>query len=307
MTYDFPKSMTIKQAVISTLAYFDLFDVPLTREEIYENLFFLNPDQRKIDMYLKESPLIHIHDGYFSLKRNAAFYQHFEGKRRRSKEFWKKVKRWQWIFAICPYVKMVGVVNSLPIRAVEQNSDIDLLIITEKEKMFTARFFTTLLTSLFLVRRHGKFIRKKFCLSFFTTESNLDFSHIKKDGTDIYLAYWIKTLEPITGDYPIYEKFLKNNRDWLKPYFAHLFKRRRRFRRRKPWQVRIKGFLERRFCSPKWEIRMQNWQMRRAMEKCSQLEDQSGTIIKKNMLKFHDLDLRDQIKRDWFARINEFM
>ena len=94
MTYDFPKSMTIKQAVISTLAYFDLFDVPLTREEIYENLFFLNPDQRKIDMYLKESPLIHIHDGYFSLKRNAAFYQHFEGKRRRSKEFWKKVKRW---------------------------------------------------------------------------------------------------------------------------------------------------------------------------------------------------------------------
>jgi hypothetical protein len=307
MSYAFPKTMTVKQAVISTLAYFDLFDVPLTREEIYEHLFFLNPDQEKIDIYLRESPLIHEFDGYFSLKRNEAFYEHFLAKRRRAKEFWRRVHRSQWMFSICPFVKFVGVCNSLPIRAVEDNSDIDLLIVTEKNHMFTARFFVTLITSIFGIRRHGKRIRKRFCLSFFTTEDNLDFESIKKDPYDIYLAYWIKTLEPISGDYVIYEKILKANREWLKPYFTHLIKHRRRFRKARNWQTKIKSTLEKWFAAEKWEIRMRNWQIKRALEKYRKLEDQSGTIITQNMLKFHDHDAREQIRHDWVARINEFV
>lgn len=307
MSYAFPKTMTVKQAVISTLAYFDLFDVPLTREEIYENLFFLNPDQRKIDIYLRESPLIHELDGYFSLKRNSAFYEHFFAKRRRAKEFWKRVNRFQWIFSLAPFVKFVGVCNSLPIRAVEDDSDIDLLIVTEKNHMFTARLFVTLLVSMFGIRRHGRKIRKRFCLSFFTTEDNLNFEKLKKGPYDIYLAYWIKTLEPISGDYVIYEKFLKTNREWLKPYFAHLIKHRRRFRKTRTWQKKIKTFLEKAFEKEKWEIRMRNWQLQRSLKKYRNLEDQSGTIITQNMLKFHDKDAREQVRHDWVARINEFV
>lgn len=299
--------MTVKQAVISTLAYFDLFDVPLTREEIYENFFFLNPDQGKIDIYLRESPLIHEFDGYFSLKRNGAFYEHFLAKRRRTKEFWKRVQRFQWLFNIAPFIRFIGVCNSLPIRAVEEDSDIDLFIVTDRKHLFVARFFLTLLTSIFFVRRHGSHIRKRFCLSFFTTEDNLNFESIKKEPYDIYLAYWIKTLEPISGDYTLYEKFLKNNREWLKPYFAHLIKHRRHFRKPHNWQNKIKSVLENLFGSESYEIRTKNWQLKRTLEKYKKLKDQSGTIISENMLKFHDKDVRDEIRNNWVARINEFM
>ena len=311
MSQIFPKSMTVKQAVISTLAYFDLFDVPLTRDGIYENFFFLPLDKKKIDIYLRESPLIQEHDGLFSLKRNIAamqnFYEYFMAKIRRSKKYWKKVHRWQWLLAACPFVKLVAVCNSLPIRAVEDDSDIDLLVITDKKHMFTARFFLTLLTSLSLTRRNGNSIRKRFCLSFYITEDNLDLSEIEQKPYDIYLAYWLKTLEPITGDYQTYEQFMLANRGWLKPYFGELTKHRRRFRKTRPWQQKIKSRLEKWFGSQEFEIKMRNWQLRRAFEKSRRLPDQSGTIITEKMLKFHDKDVREKIRHDWVARINEFL
>jgi len=307
MSYAFPKTMTVKQAVISTLAYFDLFDVPLSAEEIYENLFFLKPDKEKIDIYLRESPLIHIYDGYYSLKRNRAFYEAFEGKRRRAKEWWKRVHNFQWIFHLCPFVRLAAVCNSLPIRAVEENSDIDLLVIADKKHLFTARFFLTLLTSFFFVRRHGRFTRKKFCLSFYITDDNLDLSEVEQKPYDIYLAYWLKTLTPISGDYILYERLLEANAKWLKPYFPEVTKLRRRYRKPKPWHAKWKSRLERWFGTEKWELKFRNWQMERALEKYRRLPDKSGSVISEKMLKFHDRDIRAEIRHDWVARINEFL
>lgn len=307
MSHPFPKSMTVKQAVISTLAYFDIFDVPLTAEEIYENLFFLNPDKAKIDIYLRESPLVHVYDSYYSLKRNRAFYEAWEGKRRRAKEFWKRVHRFQWLFNLCPFVRLVAVCNSLPIRAVEENSDIDLLVITEKKHMFLARFFLTILTSFMLVRRQGKWIRKRFCLSFYITEDNLDLNEIAQKPYDIYLAYWLKTLEPIAGDYNLYKKLINKNEYWMKPYFKTQTLHRRRFRKAKSWHTNWKNKMEKWFAGEKWEIRMRNWQKKRALEKYQRLLDPSGTVISEKMLKFHDKDVRTQIRHAWVERINEFV
>ncbi len=303
----FPKSLNVKQAVIATLAYFDLFGVPLTRSEISEYLFFADPDDKKIDMYLKESPLINFMDGYYALQRYPVFFQNFSEKRIRSKQYWKKVKRYQWLFSICPFIDFIGVCNSLPIRDIHDESDIDLFVVAKKGHLFTARLFLTLLTSIFFIRRHGEKVNKRFCLSFYVTDEEYNFEKLSRKPYDIYLAYWIKTLEPVSGNYTSYLKFIEANQEWLKPYFKNLIPRKRYYRTAKPAQEKWKTRLENWFGSKNWEQRFKKWQLERAQNKQKQLEDQSGTIISNNILKFHDQDIRDQVRYSWVERMNSIL
>lgn len=303
----FPKTLTVKQAVLATLAYFDLFGIPLNRQEISEHLLFVEPDEPKIDIYLKESPLIHMNDGYFSIKGDELFYREFEEKKKRSKKYWKTVRRYQWLFSVIPFVELVCVCNSLPIRDVDIRSDIDLLIVTKKDKLFTARFFTTLFVSLLGKRRHGIKTKKRFCLSFYVTEEVLDFNQISLKPYDIYLAYWLRTLEPITGDYKQYERILSENEKFLKPYFKNRLTHKRRFRKTKTKAEIWKNRFENAFQSQKWEDYFKKHQLKRALVKKDRLPDSSGTIINERMLKFHDNDKRHDLFNKWYKHVKEII
>lgn len=299
--------MNMKQAVLSTLAYFQLFEVPLTRSELSEHLFFAEPDEEKITIYLKESPLIKLTEGYYSLSSDPAFHEKFFQKVQRSRQLWKKIRRWQWLFSICPFVKVVCVCNSLPIYAVDEGSDIDLLVVTKKNRLFLTRLCLTLLTSVFGVRRHGDKTEGRFCLSFYLSEEATDFKELAQEPYDIYLAYWVKTLEPIAGDYSSYEKILVENRPWLDGYFKTIVPHRRYFRKTSHAQSKLKKFLEKFLDKDEWETKTREKQIRRAKDKFYSLKDRSGTVINDKMLKFHDQDRRAEIRKDWVRLLNELL
>jgi hypothetical protein len=306
MSEIFPKNMTVKQAVLSTLAYFHLFGVPLTRSEISEHLFWAEPDEKHISSYLRESPLITERNGYYGLSTDAAFQSEFTQKIQRSRTLWKKVRRFQWIFSICPFVKLVCVCNSLPIYATTEDSDIDLFVVTQKNRLFLARLCLILLTSVMGVRRHGDKVRARFCLSFFISEERMDFSSLTLKPYDIYLAYWIKTLEPIAGDFGEYEKFLSINTPWLSEYFKTIQAHRRYFRKRSPLQEKIKAKLEGLLDKDEWEEKWKQNQLRRAKDKFYSLKNRSGTVISETMLKFHDEDRREDIRKEWISALQAF-
>ncbi len=297
----------MKQAVLSTLAYFHLFEVPLTRSEISEHLFFAQPDEEKISIYLKESPLIKLSEGYYSLSADDNFHAKFFEKVQRARKLWKKVRRWQWLFNICPFVELVCVCNSLPLYAVNENSDIDLLVITKKNRLFLARLFLTVLTSLFGVRRHRDKVEGRFCLSFYASEEATDFKKLALEPYDIYLAYWLKTLEPIAGNFHKYEAILSENADWLSEYFKNVYPHRRFFRKSTPFQRKLRSFFEKTLDRDDWEAKTREKQIRRAKDKFYDLKDRSGTVITPTMLKFHNEDRRSEIRMQWTSLLDQLL
>ena len=303
----FPKNMTVKQAVLATLAYFDLFGVPLTRSDISEHLFFTTPDEEKIDIYLRESPIIRLKEGYYSISGTDEFYDTFLEKRSRALEYWKKVRRYHWLFSVCPFIDLICVCNSLPIYAIDEESDIDLFVIAKKNRLFLARFALTLLTTLFGVRRHGTKTKARFCLSFYVTEDNLDLKKISREPYDIYLAYWIKTMEPIAGNFETYQKILDLSRHWLSDYFKTVQEHRRYFRKAKPWHEQWKERFETWLDKDSWEEKAKRSQLLHAREKYLLLKDKSGTILASDMLKFHDTDERETFRTKWVNRLNELL
>lgn len=133
----------------------------------------------------------------------------------------KYCKYISWI----PWLKMVAVCNSLSMYATKESketlrnkwtngSDIDLFIITSSKRLWIVRIIITIIFQLLWVRRHGKKVKDRFCLSFFITEDTMDLSKIAIEN-DIYLSYWITFLKPILNYDKTYERFITNNKALL--------------------------------------------------------------------------------------------
>ena len=94
------------------------------------------------------------------------------------KSLFDRAKKYIAYFRFIPWVEMVAIVNSLSMYATHKDSDIDLFIITEKNRMWFVRVFVTLLFSCLWVWRKGDEVAGNFCLSFFITTDAMDLSKI---------------------------------------------------------------------------------------------------------------------------------
>lgn len=196
-------------------------------------------------------------------------------------------------------MRLVAVCNSLPMNMFKEGSDIDLCVITQKNRIFTARLGLTILTSIFALRRHGTKIANRFCLSFFADEENLRFSSWALQPQDIYLAFWIQSLDPISGQREVFKKIVEENSEFLSDYFA----------RPMNWDYfestpsKIQKILEFLLAPSFIENTLKKWQMHRAEVKKSKLPPDNGVRIEPGLLKFHDHDARPFLQKLWYHRV----
>lgn len=210
--------------------------------------------------------------------------------------FWARAHRFRWLFQICPHLSWVGVCNSLPMKNLKPGSDIDLFVVTKPGRLFTARLWLTILTSLLGVRRHGSKVEKRFCLSFFVEEGHEGLEDIALEQ-DIYLARWVATLRPIAGDAKSYEQFLEKNRNWARALVGELTPHWEHHKSPNPFQALLKALLS--LPTLPFEEQLRSWQMKRALEKAQHLSDRRGTLITAHRLKFHDTDRRAEYRELW--------
>ena len=113
------------------------------------------------------------------------------------KEYLTFVKKWSWLYKQFPFVDSIYLANSMTFNALHAGSDIDLFVITQERRVWLARFFMTLMMSVYSIKRSSKTTRKRFCLSFFVDRNNQNLESLLLDKRDIYLPYWIADLVPI--------------------------------------------------------------------------------------------------------------
>src|SRR3989339_357429 len=122
-----------KNSIIKTLAWFDVFNYPLTINEIqqYTGIIIKSP--------LDLEGLIGMHQNFFHLQNRSSIIQNRLQTNKHAEKLWKKIYQWSWIFKITPFLKMVAVCNTLSFNNPDKESDIDLFIVTERSHLFTAR------------------------------------------------------------------------------------------------------------------------------------------------------------------------
>src|ERR1700743_3268789 len=161
----------ITQDVLSTLAYFDMFNYPLTRAEIY--LFM----SKKYQYDFFDSALNHLvamgsvyqFERFFTLKNDQQLIARRVEGNARAAELMKVARKVAAMLIRFPFVRGVAVSGSLSKNFADDKSDIDLFIITAKNRLWLARTVMHGLKKLsFLVNREHYF-----CMNYYIDEHEL--------------------------------------------------------------------------------------------------------------------------------------
>ncbi len=224
---------------------------------------------------------LHDFQAYFSIKSIPSQYE---------KELFIYTQKYIRYIAWIPWIRMIAVVNSLAMFATDESSDIDLFIITTPWMMWFVRFFTTLIFHILWVRRYGKYVQKRFCLSFFITENSLNFNSILIED-DVYMYYWIYYMKPILNYNDTYEKFLSEN-NWVSmPHEMQVQNWEYCIYNKRQISPPLKIFIWFDVCI-RWCIQ---W---RTIQSSRKLWDPYGIVIQNDMLKFHTHDIRIKTRNE---------
>jgi hypothetical protein len=244
------KQIELEEAIVRTIAFFDLFSYPLTVFEIWKYLDIkceLSEIMESLDNITEKSPnslfereRIGNKNGFYFLigreeiiKERMARYNYTD----------RKFKRAVWvakIFKFIPWIKMIAIGNIIGAHNLKKESDIDFFIITENKRIWISRFFCVLIIKILGLRPNHEKTKDKICLSFFVSEEDLNLERLmlKKEypetqrdpssrapqddkiGKDIYFIYWLAGLTSIYDRDNTFEKFINKN-DWLKNYLPN--------------------------------------------------------------------------------------
>ena len=211
-------------SIKKTLAYFDIFDYPLTASELEHFLWDGPIGGARVDFQLDLDRAIMAGsvgrlNGFFFLPgrekivetrlNNVLLVEH---KTRIARRAIKMISR-------VPFVRAVFVCNTLAAGWPKKDSDIDLFIVAAHDKIWLVRMFVTLLMSITNLRRGRRKIADRVCLSFYVTENSLNLSGVSLDPPDVYLIYWLLMLLPVYGGAEYYRRVLAENswtRDFVK-------------------------------------------------------------------------------------------
>lgn len=202
--------LTPANSVLKVLAWFDLFDYPLTLPEIQ---FFLDRplahDELKAQLQeLTGAHIVFRPGGFYALQNKEALaVKRIKGNQRAQKMLVTahRVARLLYYF---PYVRGIGISGSLSKNFAGDKADIDLFIITCANRLWIAR------TAMHLLKKLSYLLGKQhwFCMNYYIDEEAL-----KIQEQNIFTATELITLKPVCGNGAIGHFFKANN--WVQHYY----------------------------------------------------------------------------------------
>jgi len=214
----------LQKAILKTLAYADVFGYPLISKELYrfliaDEVFSSVSFRRAFMRIVANEKQIDTNGEYFFLrgkKEVVVLRKKREGWSREKLEIAQKVANW---LKIIPTIKMVAITGALAMNNSDKEDDIDLLIVTSKNRLWLTRFLTVLLVELVANRRRpgDKDVEDKICLNMFLDEDHLE---IPEKEQDLFSAHEVCQLKPIWSKDNVYQEFITQNQ-WYQKFLPN--------------------------------------------------------------------------------------
>jgi hypothetical protein len=198
--------------IIKAILYFDVFNYPLTKEELFENSainILYNEFSKELDWLLQQN----------ILKQEGSYITNTEAvlnciaKREHGNEGARKMLpiayKYSRKIASFPFVEGVCLSGGLSKNYYDENGDIDFFIITKAKRLWICR--TLLIIRYKLLPKQKK---KYWCTNYFISSDNLAIED-KNVFTGTEIAYLIPTV-----NYSLYKNFMEKN-NWYKNRFPN--------------------------------------------------------------------------------------
>lgn len=202
----------MRNCLLSTLAYFDMFHYPLTFDELY-TFSGKEVDKQQLEFLLAEmvrEQLIFQTDQLYSLRPGKQLADRRTKGNRAAIPQLQLASKISKLISLFPYVRGVAISGSLSKNFADESSDIDFFIIIAKNRLWIARTILMLFRKLWipLGKTHW------FCMNYFVDEVGMEI--VEKN---IFTAIEIATLVPMRGTKTFDEFFAANK--WTRNYLPN--------------------------------------------------------------------------------------
>ena len=313
------QTLILKKAILKTIAFFDLFDYPLTSYELWRNLEG-DWEYQTVRTYLNhllEAPggsrlageswsetgqkILEIRHGFYFLPGRREIVSWRQKRHNYSAEKVKIARRFARVFSWLPWVQAIFLANSQGFYNLRAASDIDFFIISSPGRLWLSRLYCTGFAQLLRRRPTPADKRNKICLSFYLAADHLNIDDLRLSGADPYFDYWRRQLILLYNKNNTYNNFLKANRlslDEGRELSGKTSDTNYSFSKIN-WRLFIKffDFFER--LAKRWQLKI----MPAGLKEAAGQSD--GVVISDQVLKFYQGDRRREYAKKYEQKIRE--
>jgi hypothetical protein len=207
--------------IIKAIKYFSFFGYYPTLNEIYTFLqarIGKNSLEKKINKMVKKKILLaskYTPPQYSIVKKISNIKYQISKKKLNNWKF----KTYMSLLSLAPQIKLIGLSGSISMMNAGMNDDIDLFIITERNRLFTGRLIALILAQLFGLRRTRGMgnNNNKICLNLFFDEKSMKVPKFKQTE---FVGHEVLQMKPIVNKEMTYERFLASNK-WVYKIFPN--------------------------------------------------------------------------------------
>ncbi len=289
----------IEAAILETVLYSDLFDYPLTCNEITHYLIRVEADEASVRACLDAPRYLNGHlrqiDGYVAARRRKSIVDRRRARQASSARLWTRARRFAHVLAALPFVRMVGVTGALAMDNSTAGDDVDVLIVAACGRVWTARLFAVALVYA------GKLFGDTLCPNYVIGEDALAI-----ETRDLFTAHEFAQMVPLYG-LEVYDRLRRANA-WVYEYLpnAYLPLRQEPEVRAGPIDRAVKRLGE-------WLLggrlgqALEEWEMRRKQRKFApRITVASNAILDRDHVKGHFNDYDAPVMQLYAERLAQF-
>ncbi len=187
-----PTDECLLQSVLKTVAYADVFDSPLTVQEITRYQIRSNANVENIQAaldHLLQLKKLSFRAGVYMLPGREGITEARQRRQKVAERMWPKAIAYGRIISRLPFVRLVAITGALAVNNVDEGADIDYLIVTEPGRVWFCRGLVILLVRLASLRG------VTLCPNYLLSERAMVFS-----DRSLYTAHELTQMVPIYGE-----------------------------------------------------------------------------------------------------------
>jgi hypothetical protein len=194
--------MQLENAILQTLAYSDIFDYPLTSDELHRFLV-VSASQHDMEQCLVRMGTVSSKEGKFFLAGREGIVELRKSRETTSRKVFNRAIVYGRLLGALPFIRMVALTGSLAMLNLSRNPDMDFMLVCKPGRLWTARAFAIAL---------GKFtglFGDTICPNLIVSENALEWT-----SHDLYSARELCQMIPIVGADIYFDLFAANSWVW---------------------------------------------------------------------------------------------
>ncbi len=203
----------MEKAILKTLIYADIFDYPLKAYEIHKWLIARKATFQQVEkalIRLSQKSKVKSKKGYFFLDGRDKLIRIRQQREKQSKRFLWKAKFSVWFLRLFPTIKLVGISGGLALNNAESGDDIDLFLVTAKNRIWICRILIIFILDMIGIRRKvgmsADQAAGKICTNILVEEDKLE-----QVNKDLFVAHEVLQMKVLWQKDNIYSKYLADN------------------------------------------------------------------------------------------------